>query len=71
MLVSYNTSNRKFAHFNSVLRSKFQSAIYHGTLFLFETPIQPHRRFLGKFFSVEKFLGLSFTQLSCEWKSIG
>ena len=71
MLVSYSTNNCELAHFNSVLRSKFQSVIYDGTLFLFETPIQPHRRFLRKFFSVEKFLGLSFTQLSCEWKSIG
>ena len=27
--------------------------------------------FSGIFFSVDKFLGLGFTQLSCEWKFIG
>ena len=52
MPISYNPSgNCEFAYLNSVLRKKFQCAIYHGTLFLFETPIHLHRRFLRKFFS--------------------
>ena len=70
MLLSYDPSNCELAQLYSVLRSKSQSAIHHGTLFLFETPIQAHRRFLRKFFSGDEFLGLSFTQISCEWKSI-
>ena len=40
MLISYNPSaNCEFAYLNSVLRRKFQCAIYHGTLFLFETDV--------------------------------
>ena len=70
MLLSYNPSNCELTYLYSVLRSKSQSAIHHGTLFMFETPIQAHRRFLRKFFTVDKFRPLSFTQLSCEWKSI-
>ena len=64
-------SNCEFAYLNSVLRWKFQCAIYHGTLFLFNTPIQSYHRFLRKNFIVEKFVGLSFTQVLWEWKSIG
>ena len=52
MLISYNPSgNCKFAYLNSVLKWKFQCAIYQGTLFLFETPIQSYHWFLRKFFS--------------------
>ena len=65
MLLSYNPSNCELAKLYSVLRSKS----HHGT-FSLRPSFRHIAGFSGNFFSVDKFLGLSFTQLSCEWKSI-